>query len=177
MLVSAALVGLWPAFGDALARGDVVWARRALKRAAYMALLGMGVMCAVLAFAIGWFSKLWLGMQAEPPLLLTTLLSVWVMIDALGMVCGTFLNGAGILRAQAIVALAMATASFVGKWVLVEKIGVAGGVLATIIAYSLISVPAQIVMLRRFFNSTGTSAMALKAAEATGPRALGIEKT
>src|SRR5207247_10417659 len=32
MLLNSALLGLWPAFGDAIARGDMTWARRTLVR-------------------------------------------------------------------------------------------------------------------------------------------------
>jgi O-antigen/teichoic acid export membrane protein len=165
MLISAALVGLWPAFGDAVTRGDIAWLRDALKHALRMAFLVMGVLCVALALSMPWIAKLWLGTTTPPSLLLTSLLSLWAMIESLGMVAGTFLNAAGILRAQVVPAVAMAIASFAGKWVLVAEIGVAGGVLATICAYCAISVPAQVFLLRRFFRS----------AERTSP--MGVRKT
>jgi O-antigen/teichoic acid export membrane protein len=163
MLVSTALVGLWPAFGDALARGDIAWARERLAQAVRIAFLVMGPMCIVLTLSMGWITKLWLGTTTAPPLLLTSLLTLWAMIEVFGMVIGSFLNGAGILRVQAVIAVAMASASFAGKWVLVAKIGVAGSVLATCVAYCVISVPAQVFLLRRFFRSADlTSACTMR---------------
>lgn len=154
MITSAALLGLWPAFGDALARGDHAWAVRALKHAIGLTLVIMGPICIFLALSTDYISRLWLGTNIAPPLLLTTLLACWAMIEALGMVIGTFLNGAGIIKAQAVVAIAMAALAFIGKWILVGKYGVTGGVLATIIAYCVIAVPAQLYIMRRHFKLT-----------------------
>ena len=160
MLISAALAGLWPAFGDALARGEVAWVRQALRRALGMTLLVMGGLCLLLALSMGMITKLWLGTSHAPSLLLTSLLSLWALIEALGMVAGSLLNGAGVLRAQAVLALSMAAISFGAKWVLVSRIGVEGAVLATIIAYCCISVPAQIVLVRRLFRDAGQKSQA-----------------
>ncbi|MEI6760585.1 MAG: oligosaccharide flippase family protein [Betaproteobacteria bacterium] len=161
MLISAALVGLWPAFGDALARGEITWVRRALKRALGMSLLVIGCLCLFLAVSMGWITKAWLGTPQAPTLLLTSLFSLWAMIEALGMVVGSLLNGAGMLRAQAILALAMAVISFFGKWFLVSKIGVEGAVMATLFAYCSISVPAQLILLRNLFRDAQRKADSL----------------
>ena len=152
MFISAALVGLWPAFGDAFARGEITWVRRALKRTLGMSLLVIGGLCLFLALSMGWITKAWLDTPQAPTLLLTSLFSLWAMIEALGMVVGSLLNGAGVLRAQAILALTMAGISFVGKWFLVPRIGAEGAVLATLIAYCSISVPAQLILLRNLFR-------------------------
>lgn len=159
MLISAALAGLWPAFGDALARGEVAWVRQALKRALGMTLLVMGGLCLLLAVSMGTITKLWLGTSHAPSLLLTSLLSLWALIEALGMVAGSLLNGAGVLRAQAVLALTMAAVSFGGKWALVAWTGVEGAVLATIIAYCCISVPAQIILVRRLFRDASNKSL------------------
>lgn len=177
MLISAALVGLWPAFGDALARGEVAWVRRALKHALGMALLVIGGLCLFLALSMGWITKAWLGTPHAPTLLLTSLFSLWAMIEALGMVVGSLLNGAGILRAQAILALAMAAASFAGKWFLVPRIGVEGAVLATIIAYCCISVPAQLILLRNLFRDAQRKAASLASTALTPQQLSGTKES
>jgi O-antigen/teichoic acid export membrane protein len=175
MLISAALAGLWPAFGDALARGEVAWVRHALRRALGMTLLVMGSLCLVLALSMGMITKLWLGTEHAPSLLLTSLLSLWALLEALGMVAASLLNGAGVLRAQAALALVMAGTSFGAKWALVGWVGVEGAVLATIIAYCCISVPAQIVLVRRLFRDAIQKSQA-PAVDARGPEDSSGEK-
>ena len=76
-------------------------------------------------------------------------------MDTLGNISGSFLNGAGMLRAQVMVALTMGVTSFAGKWWLVAHIGVAGAAMATVLAYSFTSAPAQIFLLRQLFQRHG----------------------
>ena len=176
IFISAALLGLWPAFGDALARGELEWARTALKRALYISFVFAGAICVSLALSLGWVAKLWLGTATATPLLLTSLLGLWAMMEALGIVVATFLNGAGVVRQQAAIAIAMAIVSFGGKWVLVAEIGVAGGVLATIISYFAISVPAQVFLVRRFFGESAKTAGKPAAIESDVPHLPAIKK-
>ena len=150
-LVGAALLGLWPAFGEALQSGDVAWARQTLQRALVTGLAVMGSLCLGLVFSMGWLAQVWLKMP-PPPLLLTALLALWTVIETLGLIVGSMFNGAGILRAQVLLALIVASVSFSAKWWLVEAYGAWGAVLATIAAYCLISVPFQILLLRRLFR-------------------------
>jgi len=92
-----------------------------------------------------------------PPLALTAVLALWTVIDAGGNIAGAFLNGAGVIRAQLLIAVTMALCSFCGKWWLVGKLGAWGSVLATILAYCLISVPGLILLLRRVFKQPAPS--------------------
>jgi len=177
MLISAALVGLWPAFGDALARGEIAWVRRALKYALGLAFVVICGLCLLLALSMGWITKTWLGTAHAPPILLISLFSLWAMLEALGMVVGSLLNGAGVIRIQAILALVMAAASFAGKWFLVPWIGVEGAVLATIIAYCCISVPAQLVLLRNLFRDAQHKAASHASTDLTPPKLLGAKKS
>jgi len=48
------------------------------------------------------------------------------VIEAIGQITGSLLNGAGILRAQVLVAIAMAASSFGAKWLLVGEFGASG---------------------------------------------------
>ena len=52
-------------------------------------------------------------------------------------------------------ALAMASAAFGGKWLLVGWIGVEGPVLATLIAYCCIAIPGQTLLVRSLFRRAG----------------------
>lgn len=153
MLLSAAMLGLWPAFGDALASNQKAWAMKALKRgmaaAALITILGVSA----LATGMPWILEYWMKSTVQPAWQLILVLSIWTVIDGVANVAAAFMNGANMLRTQLIMAVGMASAAFAAKWVLTPILGVAGAVLATILAYCLISVPGQTYVLKRAFNT------------------------
>ncbi len=151
MLLSSALLGLWPAFGDAIARKDMGWARRVLVRSLLIAASFASAASLTLVLSIDWITTHWLKTAFSPPLSLVLALGVWTVIDAMGSVSGVFMNGASLVRVQVAIALAMALTAFAGKWMLTPILGTTGTVLATIIAYSLISVPGQFFIFRNVF--------------------------
>ena len=152
MLVSASMVGLWPAFSDALARNDLPWARRAFARSLGLGVAVMSLLCAAITVAMPWIGQHWLAMTTAIPLALLLTLSGWTVLETLGQISGTLLNGAGIIRAQVGVAIVVAVASFAAKWWLVAQVGAWGAVLASIVAYSVVSVPCQVWLLRRVLS-------------------------
>ncbi len=153
-LLSTGLMGLWPAFGDAMSRGDSAWARRMLFRALRIAGVVAALSTCALVLCLGFLTAHWLHMKAAPPLALALALATWTTIDAMGGVAGTFMNASNVLRAQIVFALAMASLAFAGKWWLSPHLGATGAVLATIGAYCLVSVPGQIFIFSRLFASS-----------------------
>lgn len=151
MVLGSALLGLWPAFGDAMARGDVSWARKVLLRAVAMAGTFASLISLLLVVCIGWITSHWLKTPFAPPLSLCVALGAWTVIDAMGAVSGNFMNGANLVRVQVVLALAMAGAAFGGKWFLVPLLGPTGAVLATLMAYCAISIPGQFFIYRNLF--------------------------
>jgi len=152
-LLSTGLMGLWPAFGDAMSRGDVAWARRMLIRALRIAGVTAALSASALALSLGFFATHWLHMKSAPPLALALALATWTTIEAMGGVAGTFMNASNVLRAQLVFALLMASLAFAGKWWLSPHFGATGAVIATILAYCLISVPGQFFIFSRLFTS------------------------
>ena len=150
-LLSTGFTGLWPAFGDAIARGDMAWARRALLRSVIVAGCVAACVTGTLVLSLGTITSHWLHMVVAPPLSLALALATWTTIDAMTSVAGVFMNAANVLRAQIVFALLMASLAFAGKWWLAPILGPTGSVLATIGAYCLVSVPAQIFIFSRLF--------------------------
>lgn len=148
-ILLAGLSGLWPAIGEALASGDKAWIRRTLLWSYFFVFLAMGGAGLALALTMPQIVSLWVGMATPPPAALLAVLAVWTLMEALGNVSGAFLNAAGVLRTQVLLAVVMATAAFLGKWYLVSRLGAWGSILATVIAYSAISIPLQLYLLRR----------------------------
>ncbi len=153
MLLNSSLLGLWPAFGDAIARNDTQWARRVLVRSLLVAASFALAASLALVLSIGWVTTHWLKTSFAPPLSLCIALGAWTVIDAMGSVGGVFMNGANLVRIQVAVALSMAALAFASKLALVPILGPTGAVLATIVAYCMISVPGQFFVFRNFFSS------------------------
>ena len=153
MLLGAGILGLWPAFGDAFASDHKSWAIKTLKQgiltAGIVTLMGVGTLSA----AMPWILDNWMKSSVQPIWGLILALATWTVIDGVGSVTGAFMNGANILRAQLLIAVAMASIAFGAKWLLTPVLGATGAVLGTILAYCLISVPGQIYILKRVFKS------------------------
>lgn len=147
--VGTVLGAFWPAYSDAVARGDSAWVKATFVKSLLLG-AGASIILALAAYLLfNDISAFWVGVEYSTASLLVAALAIWAVMDVLGNVTGTMLNASNVIRFQMIVAIPMALAAFVLKWYLVAAIGIAGAVVATITAYALISVPAQYLYLRR----------------------------
>jgi O-antigen/teichoic acid export membrane protein len=153
MVLNAAMLGLWPAFGDAIASNNTAWAVRVLKRTMLGAAAFAIAATLTLSAAMPWIMRHWLHVDWVPSWGLLAALSTWAVIDAVTAATSAFMNGANMLRIQVVFALVMAGAAFGAKWLLTPVFGATGSVLGTILAYSAISIPGQIFVFRRIFKN------------------------
>lgn len=137
VLLGMVLGPLWPAYGEAIARGDSSWVRQTLRRSLTSAIVIASLLASLLVLFGDRLISLWVGHAVDPPLALLVVLGVWKIMEAAGNALAVFLNGANILRLQAILAAAMAAAAITLKLVLVQRIGIPGAVLATILSYAV----------------------------------------
>lgn len=146
-LVTVIVGPLWPAYGEAVGRGDFGWMHRTLLRS-----LGLGaaitlassLVLVVLAQPI---IDLWVRGVVTPPTSLLLGLGVWAVLNGVSVAMATFFNGAGILRIQVVVAVVMGIANLGLSIALVNAIGVAGPVWGTVITQLVIGmVPGWIVI-------------------------------
>lgn len=96
---------LWPTYRDALAAGHSDWAARTFRRSLLGAVGLAGVCGLVLTTGFEHLSAWWLG---APPAVSTWLLlgfAAWCVVDAAGGAIATFLNAAGCMRPQMIIAV------------------------------------------------------------------------
>jgi O-antigen/teichoic acid export membrane protein len=147
MCLAMVLAPLWPAYGEAIARGDSAWVRKTLKRTMLYA-LGLSSVASVLLVLLGpallgW----WVGNVVTPPLQLMLALAVWKVIEAVSGALAMFLNGARVIVFQLLVATSTAVLAFGLKLALVPTMGIAGAVWATVIAYILFAVVPYSVLL------------------------------
>jgi O-antigen/teichoic acid export membrane protein len=134
------LTPLWPAYGEAITRGDHVWVKRTLLRSFVLCFTLAALASTAMIVATPYILKLWVGKVIEPPFLLVLGLGAWRVVEAAGTAIAVFLNGANAIRLQAILGVPFAIAAITLKIVLVPLIGVGGVPWATITAYSIIYV-------------------------------------
>jgi O-antigen/teichoic acid export membrane protein len=133
--VGVLLTPLWPAYAEALSRGDHSWVKAALRKSLWFA-LGISV---VGSLFLNLFADLifhtWVGPEYAVDRRIIAALGFWTVIESVGMAVAMFLNGASILRPQLVIAPVLLVTSLVLRIVLLKNIGVLGLPLATIAAY------------------------------------------
>ena len=138
MFLGIILMPLWPAYGEAIARGDGPWIKKIFARSLKISIAISTVLALALVFFANNILSIWIGHQVSPPFLLLLGMGIWRIFEGWGISVAVFLNGANIVRLQASLAILMAVTAIILKIILIGSIGVAGAVWATIIAYSIV---------------------------------------
>ena len=137
MLAGLALTPLWPAYGEAIARGDVAWVRRTLSRSLRFSVLATVPASLVLVVLGSKIIHIWVGEEIAPSYALILGFGVWMVMVTVGNAVAMFLNGANIVRFQVVTALCMAMTNLALSIALSRTMGVAGVIWGTVVAYSL----------------------------------------
>jgi O-antigen/teichoic acid export membrane protein len=152
-VVMLAVTPLWPAYGEAIARGDNAWVRRALGRSIRLAMLAAALASFVLIVFGREITALWVGTSISVPILLLACLGIWKTIEAGGNTLTVFLNGAGQLKLQLLFLLPMAISSIVLKIALVKPLGLPGIAIGMATAYVVFVVIPWVLVLPRILRS------------------------
>lgn len=137
MFIGLVVVAQWPAYGEALTRGDSDWIRRTFIRTIRLSLLFAVPFALVLLTWGDTLISVWAGPEVVPSTALITGMSIWSVLLVLGSVVAALLNGLHVVKFQAINALLMATANILLSIYLVGRIGVLGAIVGTISAYTI----------------------------------------
>jgi O-antigen/teichoic acid export membrane protein len=140
---------LWPAYGEAVTRGDFNWVQQTLKRSLLLATVVAGLPALVLVLwgvpLIHW----WAGPSITPSFWLLLGLGIWALLQALGNAVAMFLNGASVIRLQVICASLLALVGLAAKIVLARRWGLPGIAWGTVLTYSVfVAVPYLVVVPR-----------------------------
>jgi O-antigen/teichoic acid export membrane protein len=150
MVVGFVVMPLWPAFGEAIARGDTTWVRRVLRRSALL-LLSTAVIGSVVLLALAEpLFAVWLRGQVAPEMALCAALAVWMVVDATGKAYAMFLNGADLLRPQVWIAAVFVPVCIGLKILFAARWGVAGIPLAMAIAWIVTHAVPYALIIRRW---------------------------
>lgn len=152
LLTGTLLTPLWPAYGEAVARGDIGWARRAVA----VSIIALEVLVVPLAL-VGLFfgsslASLWFQRSISLGFGLLAGIALWVVLDTIGSGLAIFLNGASVIRAQVPLCITFAAAAIAAKVTLAHEFGIAGIIWGTVLPYALIQVLPYLHLIRRTFR-------------------------
>jgi O-antigen/teichoic acid export membrane protein len=133
-LLSFALMPLWPAYRESMARGDAAWVKRTLRRSILLAAAFNIPSSLILIVAGPFLLHLWVGSAIHPTLILLVGLGTWTIMNTLNGPFAMLLNGANIIGFQAVCSILMAIANVTISIILVQHIGVSGAVWGSVIA-------------------------------------------
>jgi O-antigen/teichoic acid export membrane protein len=138
LLLAMALTPLWPAYGEALSRGDTAWLRRTL----FVSLVGTTavalLMSAALCLTARPILRLWVGHDLGVPMALLVGLAAMAVLNGSGHCLAMFLNGTGALRFPAACAVVMTAAVIVLKLLFARWWGVSGIVWGNVAGVTLL---------------------------------------
>jgi O-antigen/teichoic acid export membrane protein len=140
-VLAIVLTPLWPAYGDAVARGDFEWAKRTLRRSIILSICTASMFAIILLLAGQSLIHVWVGSSVTVPFALIAGLAVWKVMEAAGNAVAMFLNGVNQLGVQVASAILATAASIVLKVWLTRIVGIAGIPLGMIFAYGIFSLP------------------------------------
>jgi O-antigen/teichoic acid export membrane protein len=152
MMIGILLVPLWPAYGEAIARGDIVWVRKTLVRSLWVVLLGVGVPSIIFVTFGPQLIKLWVGSSVQPSFMLLLGLGVLTVLVTMGNTLAMFLNGAGVIKFQIIFAILMSAAAVIAKIILAGAVGITGIIWGTIFSYIFLTIIPTIIYVPRLFR-------------------------
>jgi len=137
MFIGLVVVAQWPAYGEALTRGDTNWIRRTFSRTLRLSLAVAIPFALVLLFLGDKIIGLWAGPDVVPSMGLLTGIAVWSVLLVIGVVVSALLNGLHVVRFQAICSMLMAIGNIFLSIYLVGKIGVTGAIYGTLATYTI----------------------------------------
>jgi O-antigen/teichoic acid export membrane protein len=152
-LINLGMLPIWPAYSEAIARGDFQWVRRAFRHSLAVTLAISCILCPLLAVTGPWIIRMAVGRTLHVPIPLFWVLALWGIIWAVWTPLAMLLNGAGSLKIQA---ASLALASLVNLALsicLTRRVGVMGVCLGSIIAQLGISIPVSVFLIHKLFKS------------------------
>ncbi len=136
-LLAMVLIPLWPAYGEAIARGDFRWVKQTWIRAVW---LSFAVNTPAVLILLGFGKQilhLWVGPQINPTLPLLAGMGLFIMLTSIGGPCAMLLNGANVIKFQVVCALLTVPAKLAMSIGLVRIIGIPGVIFGTVVAQIL----------------------------------------
>ena len=138
-LMGLGLTVIWPAYTEAIARGDSSWVRQTLRRTIAWSLAGVTVVSLGLVLVSGYAIGLLTQGQIEPPIGLVIGMAIWAILRSLFNCIAILMNAATVVRFQVTIAVLMSIGSIGASYTLARIIGIEGIIWGTVVAYVLLA--------------------------------------
>ncbi|MGD9669406.1 MAG: polysaccharide biosynthesis C-terminal domain-containing protein [Hyphomicrobiaceae bacterium] len=152
-MIAIALAPLWPACGEAIARGDANGVRMALVRSVLLNLAFAGVLSVAMVVSAPMVIEWGVGTVVAPSALLLVAFGAWKVIEAGGNALSMYLNGARIERFQIVASVVTTVCAVIRKIVLIDQFGTSGVLWATSISYLACIVIPVYLMRKTLFHA------------------------
>jgi O-antigen/teichoic acid export membrane protein len=153
MMMSLIMDPLWPAYGEAIVRGEMEWIQKTLFKSLLITFLIVPLPALFLVLFGVEIVHLWVGPEITPSFLLLAGMGVWSVLLALGSTLSMFLNGINIIKIQIYSASLFGISALLLKILLANTIGLPGIIWGTIIAYTLSTVIPYIIYLPKIMST------------------------
>jgi O-antigen/teichoic acid export membrane protein len=154
MVVSMGIGPLWPAYGEASARGDLPWVRKVFLNSLWLTLVITIPLCTLLVLAGPWLLKVAAGKSLDTSMSLLIVLASWAVINSVSFVISMLLNGTGTVKLHAVSAVFASVVNLGLSIVLTHRLGVMGVCLGSIISQLAITLPVCFIVIRNLFKTT-----------------------
>ena len=136
VLVTLGLAAQWPAYGEALGRGDFVWIGRHLRHSIALYAAFAALACGVLGVLCDPILKIWVGDIAVPPFLVGSMVALGITA-AVANVLAFFLMSVGLSRLLLIAQGVLTVVTLPLELLLIPRIGTPGAAIAATFGYLL----------------------------------------
>ena len=145
LIMSFLDLALWPAFTKAKADGDTIWIMRVFRRNLFVTSLATLLFAICMGLALNWMLKLWVGDRVRVgELLIWGMVLKTILIVPISNV-NNLLKSLGLFRFMAILFACMVVANVPISIFLIRRIGAAGAVFGSVVAYSIFLVIPYVV--------------------------------
>ncbi len=152
LVLTMFMMPLWPAYGEAIARGDLSWVKKTLSRSVLTTLVVVVPMATLLVSFGRQVIRIWVGPQIHPSFLLLLGLGIWMVLSAVGNSIAVFWSGANVVLFQIVFSMLVGVSALMGKILLARWMGIPGIIWGTIIAYIIVGPLPTIIYLPRVFR-------------------------
>lgn len=158
LIVTLVNLPLWPANGEALARGDRDWVRITTRRMTMISAAAVAVPAMVLIFLGHEVLSRWLGGQVQASVWLLVALAVWWTLLAAASPWFMVQNSVGLIKPQLVGWTLFLLLSLPAKWLAANSFGVAGVAMIGAGLYLVTVLPSAVVGYRRALSRATSNA-------------------
>ena len=95
---------LWSAYNDAYAKGDFIWMKSIYERLIKINVLIVGILVLMILFSPIMY-KIWIGDSVYIPFMISVLIGLYMVCQAISTLHASILNGMGVIKVQIIQAV------------------------------------------------------------------------